>query len=169
MIAQKKQYGGGIIDLENNKLPIGLKYLFENKYIECMQIMIILFLNRKKRKGLVFEEILYYFTLLISTTEDNDLNYYVDNKYIQNNYLSYEEKIRDDLIILCNHNFIDIKIEILKKKNEMYIKLTDQGKTTIDTLENEYYEQLIKKCEYLIEYRKFNNKNQKGVLIGDED
>ncbi|WP_252223909.1 hypothetical protein [Clostridium sp. ZBS2] len=155
--------------MRNSKLPMDLKFLFENKYIECMQVLIILFLNSKRRKGVVFEEVLYYFTLISSITVDNYDNYYIDEKYIQNNYLSSEGKIRDNLIILSNQMLIDINVEKLNKKNEMYIKLSEAGKKTVETLENRYYAQELKKCEYLIQFRKFSAKNQKGVLSGNEN
>lgn len=157
--------------MRNSKLPIDLKFLFENKYIECMQILIILFLNNKRRKGIVFEEILYYFTLISAITKDqyNSNSYYIDEKYIQNNYLSSEEKIRNNLIILSNQMLIDINVEKLNKKNEMYIKLSEEGKMTVETLENTYYEEQFKKCEYLIQFKKFSTKNQKGVLSGNEN
>lgn len=167
-LIQRKKCGGGKRDSMKSKLPVDLKYLFENKYIECMQILIILFLNNKKRKGVVFEELLYYFTLISSVNEDGD-NYYINEKYIQNNYLASEEKIRNDLIILSNQNFVEIRVEKFNKKNEMYIKLSEIGKKTVETLENEYYINELKKGEYLIQFKKFSAKSQKGVLRGNED
>lgn len=158
--------------MKNSKLPIDLKFLFENKYIECMEILIILFLNRNRRKGVKFEEVLYYFTLISSSTVDDYDNCYsdcIDQKYIQNKYLSSEEKIRENLIILSNKMLVDINVKRLNKKNEIYIKLSQDGKNTVETLQNRYYEQELKKCEYIIEFKKFNTKNQKGVLGGNEN
>ncbi|NFM77951.1 hypothetical protein FDC04_03735 [Clostridium botulinum] len=155
--------------MSKSKLPIDLKFLFENKYIECMHILIILFLNEKKRKGVKFEEVLYYTTLISLVTGDNHDNYYIDEKYIQNNYLCSEEKIRNNLIILSNQDLIDINVDKMSKKNELYIKLRKSGKKIVETLENKYYTQELKRCEYLIKFRKFSTKNQKGVLSGNEN
>lgn len=43
------------------------------------------------------------------------------------------------------------------------------GKKTVETLENEYYINELKKGEYLIQFKKFSAKSQKGVLRGNED
>lgn len=166
---QKKRFGGGRRDLENTKLPIELQLLFENKYIECIQLLVVLFANKSRRKGIEFLEVLYYFTLLSSTTKLGENEYHLENKYIQNNYLSYEKKVRDNLIVLANQELVSIKVELLNKRSLLFIKVTEQGKKIIAELENEYYIDEIAKANYLIKFRKYSTKSEKGVLMGDEE
>lgn len=165
----KKKYGGEKRELKTSKLPIDLKYLFENKYIECIQMLIILFLFKQRRKGIDFDEILYYFTLLSVTTTDSQNSFYIDETYIQNNYLTYEKTIRDNMIILSNQKFIKIDIEPTGKKNIMYSKITEEGKSLVSNLENSYFKSEIEKCKNIIETRKFSSKNQREVLVKNEN
>ena len=52
----KKKYGGER-NVLNSNLPIELKYLFENQYIQCMQILLVLFINRRKKEGITINEL----------------------------------------------------------------------------------------------------------------
>ena len=156
LLNQKKRFGGGIKELNNNKLPIDLKYLFENKYIECIQMLIILFLLKQRRKGINVDEILYYYTMLSMTIVDSKNNYYIDETYIQNNYLSHEKTIRNNIIILSNQNLVEIRIESLEKKNVIYTKITESGRT-------------IEKCQNIIATKRFSAKNQREVLFKYEN
>ncbi|MBU5439867.1 hypothetical protein KQI42_17770 [Tissierella sp. MSJ-40] len=155
--------------MKRSKLPIDLRYLFENKYIECMQILVILFLLKQRRKGIDIDEILYYYTMLSLTTVDSKNNYYIDETYLQNNYLTYEKIIRDNVIILSNQELVEIRVEHLKKRNVMYIKITEAGKSVVSNLENNYYKKEIEKCQNIITTRKFSVKNQRKVLVRDEN
>lgn len=152
-----------------SRLPIDLKYLFENKYIECIQMLIILFLLKQRRKGIDFEELLYYFTLLSVTTIDSQNSFYIDDTYIQNNYLTYEKTIRDNMIILSNQNFVKINVEPTEKKNIMYSKITEEGKSLVSSMDNSYFKREIEKFKNIIETRKFNSKNQREVLVKNEN
>lgn len=161
----KKKYGGGRRELNKSKLPIDLKYLFENKYIDCIQMLIILYQFKQRRKGINLDEILYYFTLLSLTITDSQSKFHVVETYIQNNYFTYENTIRDNLIILYNQKFIEINVESTKKQNIMYSKITDEGKSLVFNLKNSYFKKEIEKCKNIIETRKFNIKNQREVLM----
>lgn len=169
LLRWKKRFGGGIKELNNNRLPVDLRYLFENKYIECIQILIILFLFKRRRKGINVDEILYYYTMLSMTIVDSKNNYYIDETYIQNNYLSHEKTIRNNIIILSNQNLVEIRIESLEKKNVIYTKITESGRTIISDLENSYYKKEIEKCQNIIATKRFSAKNQREVLFKYEN
>lgn len=132
-------------------------------------MLIILFLLKQRRKGIDFEELLYYFTLLSMTTIDSKNSFYIDDNYIQNNYLTYEKTIRDNMIILSNQSFVKIEVEPTKKKNIMYSRITEEGKSLISSLENSYFKREIEKFKNIIETRKFNSKNQREVLVKNEN
>jgi hypothetical protein len=96
-------------------------------------------------------------------------SFYIDETFIQNNYLTYEKTIRDNMIILSNQKFIKIDIEPTEKKNIMYCKITEEGKLLVSTLENGYFKKEIEKCKNIIENRKFSSKNQREVLVKNEN
>lgn len=155
--------------MEINKLPIDLKYLFENTYIECMNILIILFMLRNRRKGIEIEEILYYFTLLLMTEVDLQGECHIDETYLQNNYLSHESTIKKSIIILCNQDLIETKTESIIKRNVIYVRITEVGREITLGLENEYYKKQMEKIRLILEVRKFNSKNYRKVLSNNEN
>lgn len=163
----KKKCGGVRKDL-NEKLPIELRYLFRNRYIECIQILIILFLNIRKSSGIELEELIYYNTLLNCSSMLENEEYSIDYEYIQNNYLTTENRIRKNILILVNKNLINISVKKNNKKNLLYLKANEDVKTIIKELKNEYFSEQLAKCKYLIKNMKFSTKNQKGVLMQNE-
>jgi hypothetical protein len=156
-------------ELDSTKLPIDLKLLFENKYIECIQLLIILFVNKGKRKGVEILEISYYFTLLNSTNKTGEDEYHIEDKYLQNSYLSSDKKVRDILLVLANQGLVNIRTESGSKRSSLYVMISDKGKDLIGSLENIYFEDEISKANYLIKFKKYSTKSEKGVLMGDEN
>ena len=167
MQIQRKKYGGVRQDL-NNKLPLELRYLFRNRYIECMQILIILFLNLRKSTGVELEELIYYNTLLKCCSKSENEEYILDFEYIQNNYLTTESRIRENILILTNKNLINISVKKSNKKNLIHLKADEDVKKIMKELKNEYFSEELEKCKYLIKNMKFSTKNQKGVLMQNE-
>ncbi|WXR60952.1 hypothetical protein WG909_11705 [Peptostreptococcaceae bacterium AGR-M142] len=155
--------------MDKSKLPIDLKYLFENKYIECMQMLLILFSLKRRKKGIELEELLYYFTLLSMTTIKSNNEFFIDETYIQNNYLTLEKVVRDNILILSNQKYISVDVESAKKKTKMYMKISYSGKEVVENLENNFFEKEKKKISYVIEKEKFSVANQRKVLWADEN
>lgn len=151
------------------KLPIDLKYLFENKYIECIQLLIILYSLKRRRKGIEIEELLYYYTLLSITIVKPDNEFFIDKTYIQNNYLTFEKVVRDNVLILSNQDYIKINVESTKKKNRMYISIAENGKLVVEKLEKSYFHKEKEKIKYVLEKEKFSAVNQRKVLIANEN
>lgn len=152
----------------NEKLPIELRYLFRNRYIEWIQILMILFLSLRKSTGIELDELIYYTTLLKCSKKMEDNEYIVDFEYIQNNYLTTENRIRRNILILTNNNLINISVKKNNKKNLIYLKANEDVKKIIKELNDEYFSEELEKCKYLIKNMKFSAKNQKGVLMQNE-
>lgn len=158
-----KRCGGGIKDLDNNKLPIDLQYLFQNKYLDCMRILILLKEFNKRKKGVVLGEVLYYFTLIEMISGKKD-NYRVDNTFFQENYLINEKRIADYLLVLANQQYITIYVDKTSKKSIIFIKNTDEGNNVTNEVENNYFKEEQSMCKYAIEQFKYGVTAQRKAM-----
>ena len=157
------QFGGGRNVLTNNTLPISIKLLFENKYLEYIDILCVLYIFKRRKKGINYEELLYWLTLLNSVKLKNK-EFNLDKMFLQNNYLNYDQKLKIDIRILVNQGLVWIEIDKLDKKNSMYFKILDAGIKLVNELENIYFDQQIKKINYLKKFMPYSLRNEKGVL-----
>ena len=78
------QFGGGRNVLTNNTLPISIKLLFENKYLEYIDILCVLYIFKRRKKGINYEELLYWLTLL-NSVKLNNKEFNLDKMFLQNN------------------------------------------------------------------------------------
>lgn len=157
------QFGGGINVLKNNALPKSIKLLFENKYLEHTDILCILYINKRKKRGISFEEILYWFTLLNAVSLEDE-KFVLDKMFLQNNYLNYEQKLKISIRLLVNQGLIELEINKLNKKNLMHFRIIDTGTELVNNLKNQYFKNQFKKINYLKEIMPYNSYNEKGVL-----
>ena len=149
----------------NSNLPIELKYLFENQYIQCMQILLVLFINRRKKEGITINELVYYITLGKCSEKLEENEYKIDFQYIQNNYFNYENNIRKNMAILTNKELIELNYKNETKKDTLNIKISENGIEIIEKLQSKYFKGELDLYNYLHKYMRFSNKNQKGVLF----
>ncbi|WIW70283.1 hypothetical protein [Anaerosinus gibii] len=149
--------------MTNNTLPISIKLLFENKYLEYIDILCVLYIFKRRKKGINYEELLYWLTLLNSVKLKNK-EFNLDKMFLQNNYLNYDQKLKIDIRILVNQGLVWIEIDKLDKKNSMYFKILDAGIKLVNELENIYFDQQIKKINYLKKFMPYSLRNEKGVL-----
>jgi len=158
-----KRYGGGISDLNKNRLPVELQYLFQNKYLDCMRILILVKEFQKRKKGVMLNEILYYFTLveMISGNEDE---FRVDNTYFQENYLVNEKRISDYIVILANQQYITVHVDKTSKKSIIFIKNSIDGNNVVVGLENDYFKQELILCKYAIDVFKYGITAQRKAM-----
>jgi hypothetical protein len=156
-------FGGGKNVLKNNTLPIAIKLLFENKYLEHIDILSIIYIYKRKRKGIVFEELLYWITLLNAVSFENE-KFVLNRLFLQNNYLNYEQKLKLSLRTLINQELVALEINKSNKKNLMYFKLIDAGTSLVNDLKNQYFKQQFEKINYLKEVMPYNSSNERGVL-----
>lgn len=149
----------------NNILPIELRYLFENQYIECIKILIVLYLHKRKKYGISMDEIVYYLTIAKCCYKISNDKYEIDFEYIQNNYLKNEKNIRKNIMILVNKELVLINYERTAKKDKLTLKITSGGIDIIKNLESEYFKEEIGRYSYLVKNMKYSAKNKKGVLF----
>lgn len=137
--------------------------MFENKYLEYIDILCVLYIFKRRKKGINYEELLYWLTLLNSVKLKNK-EFNLDKMFLQNNYLNYDQKLKIDIRILVNQGLVWIEIDKLDKKNSMYFKILDAGIKLVNELENIYFDQQIKKINYLKKFMPYSLRNEKGVL-----
>lgn len=137
--------------------------MFENKYLEYIDILCVLYIFKRRKKGINYEELLYWLTLL-NSVKLNNKEFNLDKMFLQNNYLNYDQKLKIDIRILVNQGLVWIEIDKLDKKNSMYFKILDAGIKLVNELENIYFDQQIKKINYLKKFMPYSLRNEKGVL-----
>lgn len=159
-------FGGGRKDLKNNLLPLDLQYLFQNEYLDCMKILIVLYQLRRRRKGVNIEELNYYYTMidLLEGAQECEPN----QEYYQDNYLINEEKMRGYGILIKNQDFIEINVENTTKKTTLYYKLTQAGMQLVEGLEDEYFDKIRKRVEFVNSTMKYSVSNQRKVMSRNE-
>lgn len=164
----KEKYGGGINDLNDYSLPIELRYLFQNQYLDSVKLLIILSQFQRRKKGIVLDELNYYFTMLNLVESNDDNKFVVNRKYLQDNYLSNEAKIKRQSVVLGNQEYIDISMEKTSKKSILYFSITDKGKNILDMLEDEYFNKYTEQFRYIYGIHRYSVTNQRKVLKRDE-
>jgi hypothetical protein len=156
-------YGGEEIEL-NEKLPTSIKLLFDNKYLDCFDILSILYVNFKRKKGIKFEELIYWFSLLNCLNTNNN-KYILETTYLQNNYLNSENKLKTYILHLVNQKLINIKSEFIGKKRIMLLTIDGSGINLINAFKNQYFKERISQLDYLKKIRPYTANNEKGVLV----
>ncbi|MEA4988101.1 MAG: hypothetical protein VB095_08580 [Anaerovorax sp.] len=153
--------------MNDYSLPIELRYLFQNQYLDSVKLLIILNQFQRRKKGIVLDELNYYFTML-NLVESNDDKFVVNRKYLQDNYLSNESKIKRQSVVLGNQEYIDISMEKTSKKSILYFSITDKGKNILDMLKDEYFNILTEQFWYIYGIHRYSVTNQRKVLKRDE-
>ena len=153
---------GGETSVLNNKLPMELKYIFENQYIECIKILIVLYIHKRRKNGLSIDGLVYYLTLEKCCDRSPDDEDTVGFDFIQNIYFKNEKSITKNITILVNKQLICVNYQ--KKNNELQLKITSKGIEMIESLESEYFAEKVIMYSYLVKNMKYTN-NKKGVLF----
>lgn len=123
-------------------LPIEIDLLFDNKKLDALKYLMIIYqLKMKSNKKVSFEELLYYYTLL----------YYESNMYqvpLINKFMRDKKNINEIIIYLENLGFINLHGMISSRIQQLKISITDFGIDSIETWELEIldsYSEIIQK------------------------
>lgn len=119
-------------------LPVEIDLLFDNKKLDAMKYLLIIYqIKMKSNRRISFEELLYYYTLL----------YYESNKYkvpLINKYMRDKKNINEIIIYLENLGFINLHGKISSRIQQLKISITDFGMDSIETWELEILESYSK-------------------------
>ena len=149
--------------MNKNRLPIDLQYLFQNKYLDCITILILAKEFQRRQKGVILEELLYYFTVM-ELVSGCDNSYELDKTYFQENYLLNEKLISDYIVVLINQQYVNVYMEKTEKKSAVYLKISKEGIVIIDGLENDFFKEQIRICKYVVKTFKYGVMAQRKAM-----
>lgn len=155
------KYGGGRRDLnkEISKLPTSISLLFDNKYLEFMEILCIMHGFKRRTAGVPIEELVYYFTL-VNAIEPTGEGYKIDNRFIQNIYLDTLDNIKSRLIVLGQEGLVTLLADKKAERVNPKVCCTENGYKVAKELTSEFYKEVFAKCKYLQENLSFSPKNK---------
>lgn len=161
------RYGGEVIGLQM-RLSIELEYLFQNKYLDSVRILLLLKEFHKRTKGLTIEEIVFWTSLIeaLSLIEDE---YILNKTYLQEIILLNEERIKEYLMLLANQELINIRVEKNRSRTEVFVKIAEEGKSLVSGLENSYFLSQRESCKYAVANFKYNVTNRRKALSKYEE
>ncbi|MFC3788594.1 hypothetical protein ACFOQM_07295, partial [Paenibacillus sp. GCM10012307] len=94
--------------MQNNNLPVSLRLLFNNPFLEMMNVLFVIN-SFSKKSGLSIRHILFYYSLSISDSNSSlferkfDLNDSLDNENI---YFDIQSQIKKIILDLYSQNYI---------------------------------------------------------------
>lgn len=150
------------------ELPYSIEMLFENKYLDAMAVLCLLYAFNNIKKGIKTEEIIFYYSIVISEVYNvDDVKFDELNpnyKYnIHNLYLSFEKNLSELIIILSNNNYIEVIGDIRTKFKNLKIKLTDKGFDLLENTTNTYFKKIIENFINIKSQVKFTKGNEKII------
>lgn len=151
LITRKKRFGGEVRDLNNkSSIPISIRLILDNPYLDSMVILQVLSEFKNKRSGLEFKEIEYYFTLVNSLIE-KEQGYIIDYLYIQNRYLDIQKNIKDRLIELGNQDLIRFNTKNNGGAVEVKVLATDKAIRIANEVQSDFLIEMREKVKYIKE------------------
>ena len=124
-----------------NRTPENIKLLFENEQLNLLKVLILLQIlkTRSQKKFYTVEDIVVYYSLVnfdLIKLLNEDAEYLVKNK---NRYLRFNKSINQVILELNDLNYIDIKGDLLSKKEKLGIRLNKEGEAFVETFDSEYF------------------------------
>ncbi|MHA0857524.1 hypothetical protein [Paenibacillus sp. CMAA1364] len=146
----------------NSNLPASLRLLFNNPYLEMMNVLFIIN-SFSKRSGLSIRHLLFYYSLTVSGNEtlllNKNLKVY-DLSDSENIYFDVQRLIKDILLNLYSQGFITIESD---KSDNFKCYITSEGKEILSQLESSYYKELQAKIE-VIKSTKYSVEAEKMIM-----
>ncbi|WP_339317625.1 ABC-three component system middle component 4 [Paenibacillus sp. FSL R10-2734] len=149
--------------MQNNNLPASLRLLFNNPFLEMMNVLFIInaFSNKS---GLNIRHILFYYSLALSDNEVTIFN--IDTKPndlqdSENVYFDIQRQIKVIILNLYSQNYISISND----KTENYsCSMTTEGLQMISQLESPYYKKLQERIEGIKKQTKYSVESEKIIM-----
>jgi hypothetical protein len=149
--------------MQNNNLPVSLRLLFNNPFLEMMNVLFVIN-SFSKRSGLSIRHILFYYSLSISDSDPSmsekksDLNASLDNENI---YFDIQSQIKKILLDLYSQKYITISNG---KNDDFKCSLTAEGKKVLAQLESSYYEKLQERINTVKTKTKYSVEGEKIIM-----
>lgn len=152
--------------MQNSSLPASLRLLFNNPFLEMMNVLFVIN-SFSKKSGLNVRHILFYYSLAVSNSEELlesvfekniKLNNSLDNENI---YFDIQRQIKKILLNLNSQNYINIP----KDKNDNFnCSITTEGQQIIERLESSYYKKLQERIEVIKTQIKYSAEVEKMIM-----
>jgi hypothetical protein len=155
-------------DIMNIELPLSVELLFQNKQLDILSLLCMLSCFSKKRKGITLEEIAFYYSIATSDAElffegevwnINDTNAKVE---VDANLMLIKDRIKEFIIILTNLKYIDFEFI----DEQIHIKINKYGIDLVNSLDSDYFNNIIGKTNIVREHIRFNKTNEKRIEQG---
>ncbi|WP_270339898.1 hypothetical protein [Bacillus mobilis] len=148
-----------------NVLPLSIKLLFNNVYLETANMLCVLTEFKSKKKGIRLSELLFYYVIVSAKDYEavtEQLRNPESEKKIKTQFQRYESKMKSILINLESADYIELSAS---EKSDVYVKITKKGIDFVSGLEKDYFELLQQRTREAktIPYTKKNEK----TLMGD--
>ncbi|TDX43547.1 hypothetical protein [Orenia marismortui] len=149
----------------DNKLPFYIEILFENFYLDILNLLCVLSVFKSKWSGIKIRELSFYYCIIISKDNKIENNEIEDIKFdIQSLYINFEKDLKRIVLYLYNLNFIEITKKDDKDFDKVKIKITDKGLQTVNSLESSYFTEVISYAKKIKSEVTFSKENENIIL-----
>jgi hypothetical protein len=134
-----------INDNRASHLPIEIDLLFDNKQLDILKYLGILYHakgNLKKRK-LNLEQLLYYYSMVYFETSNT-------NSPMIYKYLRDEKRINEIVIYLENLGFVEVHGDISTRLNSLMISISEAGIEAMDSWQLESIDVYLKQISSIM-------------------
>lgn len=134
-------------------VPISIELLFENKKLELMKVLCLIYsVSLKSKRYVSISEIVFYFALvnfnLINIFED------INKTTSPNLFFRFQSRISNIIIHMNNLDFIDLKANLFTKTDDIKIRISNTGKEFYIENNSVFFEELQEK--YISTFEKVN-------------
>ncbi|MFC5714428.1 hypothetical protein ACFPU1_16915 [Thalassorhabdus alkalitolerans] len=149
-------------------VPPSIELIFDNNQLELMNTLCLfyVFFQKKPKKFYKIPDIIFYYSIvnfnLLNVIEaEEDVGFVSRNLYFR-----YQQNINQLLLELYNLQFVDIKGKVSFKTDQLGARLTTKGNEFVNSLEIEYFVELINKYLEVIEMVDNNTENKNKIKGG---
>lgn len=134
-------------------LPVEIDLLFDNKKLDILKYLGILYQAKKKfkKRKLDLEQLLYYYTILYF--ESNATNTPLIYKYLRD-----KKRINEIVIYLENLELIEIYGDISTRLNNLKVSISEAGIEAIDSWQSESVEIYLKQISIIMKKYPYGTK-----------
>lgn len=121
--------------------PQSIKLLFENEQLNIIKILSLLQVlkNKSKKKFYKVEDVIFYYSLVnfdLIKLLNEDVNNLMKNR---NRYLRFNKSVNQIILELINLKYIDIKGNLSSKKEQLGIRLNEEGEAFVKIFDSKYF------------------------------
>ena len=125
-------------------LPVEIDLLFDNKKLDILKYLGILYQSKGNKGKLNLEQLLYYYSMLYFEVRNT-------NTPMIYKYLRDKKRINEIVIYLENLGFVEIYGDVSIRLNNLKISISEAGIEAIDSWQSESIEVYLNQIAIIIE------------------